>query len=85
MNIKLIVYTGVGIFVHNNIPTINPYTAKASASATTKNALKKDSSLSAREEIAAVPTVFIAIALPNTDAPTEIAADIAKIAEVAEL
>ena len=64
---------------------IKPYIANASARATTKNALKNDSSLSESEDIAAVPTVFIAQALPNTDAATETAADIAKTTEVGEL
>lgn len=64
---------------------INPYTANASAKATTKNALKKDSSRSESEEMAAVPTVFIAQALPNTDAATASAADIAKAIVVGEL
>ena len=65
--------------------TIKPYTAKASHNATTKNALKKLSSLSDKDDIAAVPTVFKAIALPNTAAEREIAAEIAKIAAVGEL
>lgn len=56
--------------------------AKASHKATTKNALKKVSSRSVSEEIAAVPTVFKAIAAPNTAAATEIEAAIANDAAV---
>lgn len=62
--------------------TINPYTANASHNATIKNALKNDSSRSEREDIAAVPTVLIAQALPNTAELTDIAAESAKTIDV---
>ena len=75
----------MGILVHNKIATIRPYTARASHSATIKKALKNDSSRSDNEEMAAVPTVLIAQALPKTAELTEIAAAIAKYAEVGEL
>jgi hypothetical protein len=77
-------YPGVGILVHRRIATIKPYTAKASHKATTRNALKNASSLSDRAEIAAVPTVFIAHALPNTAELTEIATAIARNIVVVE-
>ena len=67
------------------IAIIKPYIANASQKATTKNALKKLSSLSDRADIAVVPTVFKAIALPTTAAENDIAAEIAKIAAVGEL
>ena len=78
-------YGGDGIFVHKSIATINPYPANASANATTKKALKNASSRSDNEEIAAVPTVFIAIELPITADETAIAAEIANIIAVGEL
>jgi hypothetical protein len=71
-------YSGLGILVQSKIATINPYTANASHRATTKKALKKASSRSESEEIAAVPTVLIAQALPKTAELTEIAVAKAK-------
>lgn len=68
-----------------SIPTINPYTANASDIAIAKNGITIEPCLSAAAEIAAVPTVFNAQALPSTDKPTESAADIASIGVVGEL
>ncbi len=74
----------MGILVHKRIATIKPYTAKASHKATTRNDLKNASSLSDKAEIAAVPTVFKAQALPNTAELTEIATAIARTIVVPE-
>ena len=72
-------------YSHNRIATIKPYTANASHNATTKKALKKFSSRSEREDIAAVPTVFIAHALAITEEETAIADESAKTTAVIEL
>ena len=74
-----------GIRVQSKMATIKPYTASASARATTRNALKNVSSRSDKEEIAAVPTVFIAHALAKTAELTDIAAESANATEVIEL
>jgi hypothetical protein len=82
---QIITYYAAGIRVQRRIATIKPYTARASARATTKKALKKVSSRSDKDEIAAVPTVLIAHALPKTAELTDIAAERAKTTEVIEL
>jgi len=79
---QIILYYAAGIRVHSKIATIKPYTANASARATTRKALKNVSSRSDKDDIAAVPTVFIAHALPKTAELTDIAADNANTTEV---
>ena len=76
------IHGGLGIFVHKSTAIINPYIAKASQSATTRKALKKVSSRSDKEEMAAVPTVFNAQAEPSTVEANAIAADNASTAAV---